>query len=86
MIYEEARKRGKVYTINSFCQVFENRARLGTQDSIRNRVDVLASKGYIKFNREDKNVSRTKYGILCVQGIEKRITKFDNQINKNVIL
>ncbi|APR98571.1 AAA family ATPase [Wolbachia endosymbiont of Folsomia candida] len=86
LIYEEARKRGKVYTINSFCQVFENRADLGSQHSIRNRIDVLASKGYIKFNREGKNAARTKYGILCVEGMEKRVTKFDNQLNKNLIV
>ncbi|WP_264707152.1 AAA family ATPase [Wolbachia endosymbiont (group A) of Acrocera orbiculus] len=84
LIYEEARKRGKVYTINSFCQVFENKAGLGSQHSIRNRIDVLAAKGYIKFNREGKNAARTKYGILCVAGMEKRTTKFDSQLNKNV--
>ncbi|CQD11094.1 putative phage related protein [Wolbachia endosymbiont wPip_Mol of Culex molestus] len=83
LIYEEAREKGKVYTINSFCQIFEGKAGLGSQHSIRNRIDVLAAKGYIKFNREGKNAARTKYGILCVEGMEKRVT---NQLNKNVIV
>ncbi|MDX5526374.1 MAG: AAA family ATPase [Wolbachia endosymbiont of Andrena nigroaenea] len=86
LIYEEAREKGKVYTINSFCQIFEGKAGLGSQHSIRNRIDVLAAKGYIKFNRKGKNAARTKYGILCVEGMEKRVTKFDNQLNKNVIV
>ncbi len=86
LIYEEAREKGKVYTINSFCQMFEGKAGLGSQHSIRNRIDVLAAKGYIKFNREGKNAARTKYGIICVEGMEKRVTKFDNQLNKNVIV
>ncbi|WP_341819655.1 hypothetical protein [Wolbachia endosymbiont (group A) of Brachyopa scutellaris] len=64
--------------------MFENKAGLGSQHSIRNRIDVLAAKGYIKFNREGKNAARTKYGILCVAGMEKRTTKFDSQLNKNV--
>ncbi|WCR59638.1 MAG: hypothetical protein PG978_001086 [Wolbachia endosymbiont of Ctenocephalides felis wCfeF] len=86
LIYEEAREKGKVYTINSFCQIFEGKAGLGSQHSIRNRIDVLAAKGYIKFNRKGKNAARTKYGILCVEGMEKRVIKFDNQLNKNVIV
>ncbi|WCR59258.1 MAG: hypothetical protein PG978_000694 [Wolbachia endosymbiont of Ctenocephalides felis wCfeF] len=83
LIDEEAR-RGRLYTINSFCQVFENKAGLGSQHSIRERIDVLAAKGYIKFNREGKNAARTKYGILCIEGMEKGTVVFNNQLNKNV--
>ncbi|WP_353277822.1 hypothetical protein [Wolbachia endosymbiont (group A) of Agelastica alni] len=37
LIYDEARK-GRLYTINSFCQAFENKAGLGSQHSIRERI------------------------------------------------
>ncbi len=37
LIYDEARK-GRLYTINSFCQAFENKAGLGSQHSIRERM------------------------------------------------
>ncbi|MDG7056577.1 MAG: AAA family ATPase [Wolbachia endosymbiont of Penenirmus auritus] len=83
LIYDEARK-GRLYTINSFCQAFENRAGLGSQHSIRERVDTLATKGYIKFNREGKNAARTRYGILCVEGMEKKNAIFDYQLNEEV--
>ncbi|WP_250294780.1 AAA family ATPase [Wolbachia endosymbiont of Oedothorax gibbosus] len=81
LIYDEARNRGKVYTINTFCEVFENKAGLGSKNSIRERIDVLAAKGYIKFNRNDKNAERSKYGILCVEDMEKKVT---NQLNKDI--
>ena len=85
LIYEEARK-GNVYTTSSFCKLFENKAGLGSNHSIRDRIDVLAAKGYIKFNKEGKNAARTKYGILCVEGMEKRSTVFDHQLNKEVTI
>ncbi|WP_341820842.1 AAA family ATPase [Wolbachia endosymbiont (group A) of Myopa testacea] len=69
LIYGEGRK-GNVYTINQFCQAFENKEGLGSTHSIRNRLDVLATKGYVKFNKEGKNAARNKYGILCVEGME----------------
>ncbi|WP_333023947.1 hypothetical protein [Wolbachia endosymbiont of Pentidionis agamae] len=81
LIYNEARNKGKVYTINTFSQVFENKAGLGSKNSIRERIDVLAAKGYIKFNRKDKNAERSKYGILCVEGMEKRV---EDQSSENV--
>ncbi|MFP3027234.1 MAG: hypothetical protein ACEY3L_13745, partial [Wolbachia sp.] len=85
LIYEEARK-GNVYTTSSFCKLFENKAGLGSNHSIRDRIDVLATKGYIKFNKEGKNGARTKYGILCVEGMEKRSKVFDHQLNKEVTI
>ncbi|WP_264723610.1 AAA family ATPase [Wolbachia endosymbiont (group A) of Cheilosia soror] len=85
LIYDEARK-GRLYTINSFCQAFENKAGLGSQHSIRERIDTLATKGYIKFNREGKNGARTRYGVLCVAGMEKKSKVFDHQLNKEVTI
>lgn len=69
LIYAEGCK-GNVYTINQFCQAFENKEGLGSTHSIRDRLDVLATKGYVKFNKEGKNSARNKYGILCVEGME----------------
>ena len=71
IIFEEART-GHVYTMNQFCQAFENRAGLGGKDTIRGRLDVLATKGYVKFFKDANTYglnspSRTKYGFLCVE-------------------
>lgn len=71
LVYEEARS-GHVYTMNQFCQAFENKAGLGGKDTIRGRLDVLSTKGYIKFFRDAETYgmpkpSRTKYGFLCVE-------------------
>ena len=71
IIYEESRS-GRVYTMNQFCQAFENRAGLGGKDTIRGRLDVLATKGYVKFFKDANTYglnspSRTKYGFLCVE-------------------
>ena len=68
IIYEEARA-GRVYTMNQFCQAFDNRAGLGGKDTIRGRLDVLSTKGYVKLFKDAKNYglsspSRTKYGFL----------------------
>ena len=71
ILYEEARA-GRVYTMNQFCQAFENRAGLGGKDTIRGRLDVLSTKGHVKFFKDAnqyglRSPSRTKYGFLCVE-------------------
>ncbi|WP_083868414.1 AAA family ATPase [Bartonella queenslandensis] len=63
---------GRVYTMNQFCEAFENRAGLGGKDTIRGRLDVLATKGYVKFFKDGTRYgfdspTRTKYGFLCVE-------------------
>jgi 5S rRNA maturation endonuclease (ribonuclease M5) len=85
LIYEEGRK-GNIYTISQFCQAFENREGLGSRLSIRDRLDVLATKGYVKFNKEGKNAARNKYGVLCVEGMELGKKIFDPQKNKKVMV
>ncbi|APR98978.1 AAA family ATPase [Wolbachia endosymbiont of Folsomia candida] len=85
LICEEGRK-GHVYTINQFCQAFENRESLGSRHSIRDRLDVLATKGCIKFNKEGKNAARNKYGVLCVEGMELGKKIFDPEKNKKVMV
>ena len=74
LIFDEAYV-GRVYTTNQFCKAFENRKGLGGEDTIRRRLDVLATKGYIKFFRNASdyglpNSSRTKYGFLCVEDMQ----------------
>ena len=69
LIFEGATK-GTLYTPTQFCQAFEGQAGLGGRQTIHNRLDVLATKGYIKFNKEeDYRVERSKYGIMCVEGM-----------------
>ncbi len=74
IIYEQARK-SNVYTMNQFCQAFENCAGLGGETSIRKRLEVLSTKGYIKFFRDVEEyglpkASRTKYGYMCVEDMQ----------------
>lgn len=70
LIADEALK-GNVYVGNQFAEKFENKAGLGCKTTIDDRVSVLATKGYIKFNRNLSEFSlqkvKSKYGVLCVQ-------------------
>jgi hypothetical protein len=74
LIFEEARG-GKVYTMTSFAEAFENKAGLGGQTVIRDRLGVLTTKGYVKFVRGTAATEiglaaeRSKYGYLCVEGM-----------------
>ena len=75
IIFEEAHA-GRVYTMTSFAEAFENKAGLGGQTVIRDRLGVLTTKGYVKFVRgaaaTDIGLAaeRSKYGYLCVEGME----------------
>ncbi len=75
LIYDEALA-GKVYTMTSFAEAFENKAGLGGQTVIRDRLGVLTTKGYVKFVRGAAATEiglaaeRSKYGYLCVEGME----------------
>jgi putative DNA primase/helicase len=68
----EAAKRGEVYTPTQFSHVFENKAGLGGEVTIRRRIDVLASNGYIKFNKDPSFLKdpRSKYGMMCVENMQ----------------
>ncbi len=67
LLFDEGRK-GALYTPSQFCQAFENKAGLGGNHSIRDRIDVLATKGYVKFNKD--NAAKSKYGVMCIEGME----------------
>ncbi len=64
---------GRLYTINQFAEAFENRSGLGGKDAIRERVNVLATKGFVKFVRDGTpyglGPSRSRFGFLCVEGM-----------------
>jgi len=72
MIAEQA-ARGKMFTMTQFAEAFENKAGLGGKTVIRDRLNVLATKGYLKFVRQDAvkglglAADRSKYGYLCVE-------------------
>jgi len=73
LIAEEALK-GNLYTSNQFAEKFESKASLGGNKTIRERISVLATKGYIKFTNEATSLGyercRSKYGLICVENME----------------
>lgn len=70
LLFDEA-EAGRLYTALQFAERFENRAGLGGKDTIRERISVLATKGFIKFVRDGAPfglpTSRSKFGYLCVE-------------------
>jgi hypothetical protein len=63
----------KLYTAKQFAETFENQAGLGGQSTIRERISVLATKGYIKFLRDARPfglpASTSTLGYLVVEGM-----------------
>ena len=72
LLFDEA-EAGRLYTALQFAETFENQAGLGGKDTIRERISVLATKGFIKFVRDGAPfglpTSRSKFGYLCVEGM-----------------
>jgi hypothetical protein len=68
LILDEAAK-GKLYTPAQFRQAFDGQAGLGGERTINNRLNVLATKGFIKFNLEEYKVVGSKYGVMCVEAM-----------------
>jgi hypothetical protein len=70
LIAEEA-EAGRLCTANAFSSKFENSRGLGGKDTIRDRITVLATKGYIKFRRDARDLgqpyTRSKKGYLVVK-------------------
>jgi len=64
---------GRLYTSLQFAEKFENKGGLGGTYTIRDRISVLATKGYIKFARDGMpyGMARTtsKFGYLCTEGM-----------------
>ena len=72
LLFDEA-ETGRLYTALQFAESFENQAGLGGKDTIRERISVLATKGFIKFVRDGTPfglpTSRSKFGYLCVEAM-----------------
>ena len=76
LLYKEARQ-GRLHTSHHFAEKFDNKKGLGAEKTIRDRIAVLATQGYIKFIKEGLSSLgyphvRSAQGLLCVQGMEFR--------------
>ncbi|WP_339045289.1 AAA family ATPase [Candidatus Mesenet endosymbiont of Agriotes lineatus] len=78
LIASEAYK-GKVYTTAQFAKYFEGKLGLGSERSIRERISHLATIGHIKFFKRspehELSNTRSKYGYLCVEDMELKISE-----------
>jgi len=72
ILFEEAAER-RLYTSTQFREAFENQRGLGSQFTIRDRINVLATKGYVRFLRDGTPyrhpVVRSRFGYLCTEGM-----------------
>lgn len=84
---------GKLYTSTQFREAFENQRGLGSQFTIRDRINVLATKGHIRFLRDGTqfghSVVRSRFGYLCAEGMvfgrERRIDPETGEVLDSVI-
>lgn len=64
---------GRLYSIMQLSEKFENTLGLGSKHTIRERLSVLATKGFVKFRRDGSEfgleVVRSRFGYLCVEGM-----------------
>jgi hypothetical protein len=70
MLFEEAAE-GRLYTSTQSGAAFENQHGLGSEFTIRQRLNVLATKGFVKFRRDLAEhgfpATRSHFGYLCVE-------------------
>ncbi|MFO0153519.1 MAG: AAA family ATPase, partial [Alphaproteobacteria bacterium] len=73
LLAEEAVE-GRLYTSAQFAEQFENQGGLGGNSTIRERISVLATKGYIKFLKDGGPFGlpycRSKFGYLVIEDME----------------
>jgi hypothetical protein len=75
-ILDREARAGRMYTMTLFAESFENKSGLSGQTTIRDRLNVLTTKGVIKFVKGDAASDlglasdRSKYGYLCVEYME----------------
>ncbi len=70
-IYSEALQ-GRVYTARQFSDSFKNKSGLGSSRSLRDRLNVLSTKGHIKFFKNADvyglpQAQRSRQGYICVE-------------------
>jgi len=72
LLFDEAAE-GRVYTSTQFGAGFENQHGLGSEFTIRQRINVLATKGFVKFRRDLAEhgfpATKSHFGYLCVEGM-----------------
>jgi hypothetical protein len=72
MLLDEAAA-GRLYVTTQFAEAFENQGGLGSKHTIRERIGVLSTKGYVKFVRDATTfgfpATRSRSGYLCVEGM-----------------
>ena len=72
MLFDEAGAE-RLYTTMQFAETFENQGGLGSKHTIRDRLSVLGTKGFIKFLRDATDfgfpLTRSHAGYLCVEGM-----------------
>jgi hypothetical protein len=72
-ILDDQARAGHLYTALQFAEAFENQAGLGGRTTIRERVSVLTTKGYVKFTRDGGPYglpnARSKLGYLVIEGM-----------------
>ncbi len=72
MLLDEA-SAGRLYVTTQFAEAFENQGGLGSKHTIRERIGVLATKGFVKFVRDATAfgfpATRSHSGYLCVEGM-----------------
>ncbi|MEA1053371.1 AAA family ATPase [Lamprobacter modestohalophilus] len=77
ILFDEAAQ-GRCYTTNQFAEAFEGKAGLGGERTLRERISVLSTQGYIKYFRNATDLGlppsgRTKFGYLCVEDMVLRV-------------
>ena len=72
LLFDEAVE-GRLYTSTQFGAAFENQHGLGSEYTIRQRINVLATKGFVKFRRDFPKAgfpaTQSHFGYLCVEGM-----------------
>ena len=72
LLYVEAAE-GRLYTSTQLGAAFENKHGLGSQFTIRDRLNVLATKGFVKFRRDLVEhgfaATQSHFGYPCVEGM-----------------
>jgi hypothetical protein len=70
LLFDESAE-GRLYTSTQLGAAFENKHGLGSESTIRQRLNVLATKGFVKFRRDfaEQGFPATKshFGYLCVE-------------------
>jgi len=65
-IIKQEAELGNFYTSNQFAESFEGKEGLGAASSIRERLSVLATKGYVKFNKDKLDHHRST-GVIVTE-------------------